>query len=220
MNPQDLKEPLQKFPISPTVQDALLVKIWEASGVPQSLAAIDFSTYFDHLSRRIQRFLLDGGCEAILGDYEDLVPIAQRILSPGVTREELTRDLAAAPPKKHGSPTAQRGNIDRAIDLCASLLTMVDVEIRDSPTGLSGSSPLRWEKGPLRVALAAHLTPQTTLQVDNSKLGRLFTARNITRIGGIRIRWTTNLVDHLRLIDDDEAVLIFNCVGFLQFQDR
>ena len=219
MDPQDLKESLQKFPISPTVQDALVAKIWEASGPPHSLAGIGFSTYFDYLSRRIQRFLLDDGCEAILEDYEDLVPIAQRILSPGVTREELTRDLAAAPPK-HGSPTAQRGNIDRAIDLCASVLTMADVEIRDSPTGLSGSSPLCWEKGPLRVALAAHLTPQTTLQVDNSKLGRLFTARNITRIGGIRIRWTTNLVDHLRLIDDDEAVLIFNCVGFLQFQDR
>ncbi|KAK3318179.1 hypothetical protein B0H66DRAFT_575154 [Apodospora peruviana] len=59
----------------------------------------------------------------------------------------------------------------------------------------------------------------TTLIVDNAKLGRLFTASNLNRIGGINIRWTTNLADHLRLTDNDHAVFTFQGASFLQFQN-
>jgi len=51
-------------------------------------------------------------------------------------------------------------------------------------------------------------------------MNKIFTARNIDRIGGIRIRWTNNLADHLRLSDDDGAVFIFHHASFLKFQQR
>ena len=44
-------------------------------------------------------------------------------------------------------------------------------------------------------------------------------AVNVEEVG-IEIKWTTNLEDHLRLVDDDRAVFIFRGANFLQFQNR
>lgn len=51
---------------------------------------------------------------------------------------------------------------------------------------------------------------------DNVKLERLFTARNMERIAGLEIIWTSNLADHLRLFDDDTRVAIFHQACFLK----
>ncbi|KAK0627598.1 hypothetical protein B0T14DRAFT_420955 [Immersiella caudata] len=85
--------------------------------------------------------------------------------------------------------------------------------------GFSGSTPLTWS-GPhtLRQAIGQHFKPEYELQPDNPRLGKLFTARNLSFIGGIKIKWTNNIVDHLLLSDDDQTVFVFHYSGFLQFQ--
>ncbi|KAH7230710.1 hypothetical protein B0J15DRAFT_518151 [Fusarium solani] len=93
-------------------------------------------------------------------------------------------------------------------------------EIGQSQIGLSGQTPVRWEGNSLETTLSEHFIPQKALTVDNAKLGKLFTGRNLSRIGGIKIIWTTNLADHLRLTDDDQAVFVFHCTSFLRFQAR
>lgn len=42
----------------------------------------------------------------------------------------------------------------------------------------------------------------------------MFTARNLERVAGIRVIWTSNLADHLHLEDDDTSVRIFYHVSF------
>ena len=42
--------------------------------------------------------------------------------------------------------------------------------------------------------------------------------RNVERIGGLRIIWTSNLADHLRLHDDDTRLSIFHHATFLHYQ--
>ncbi|KAH7120442.1 hypothetical protein B0J13DRAFT_457122 [Dactylonectria estremocensis] len=91
-------------------------------------------------------------------------------------------------------------------------------EIGQSQIGLSGRTPIRWGASLLKTALAEHFTPQRTLDVDNPKFKKLFTGRNLSRVGGLQIIWTTNLADHLRLIDDSQTVFIFHCTSFLHFQ--
>ena len=54
----------------------------------------------------------------------------------------------------------------------------------------------------------------------NIKLEKMFTAPNIERIAGIKIRWTDELVDHLRLVEDGRAVVIFRHASFLKWQCR
>ncbi|KAF2176242.1 hypothetical protein K469DRAFT_723301 [Zopfia rhizophila CBS 207.26] len=90
---------------------------------------------------------------------------------------------------------------------------------RQSQIGLSGLTSIHWKENSLKATLAEYFNPQQALSVDNSRLGKLFTARNLSRISGIKIIWTTNLADHLRLIGDDQSVFIFHCTSFAQFQD-
>jgi hypothetical protein len=106
---------------------------------------------------------------------------------------------------------------DTTIDLCGSLLLMADVGIHKF--GFSGCNPLTWSgHQTLRQAVERHFQPEKELQPDNPTLGRLFTARNIAFTGGMKIKWTSNIVDHLLLSDDDQTVFIFHHAGFLRYQ--
>ena len=55
---------------------------------------------------------------------------------------------------------------------------------------------------------------------DHVKLERLFNARTIERIAGIKITWTSNLADHLRLLDDDTGVVIFHNAFLKKMESR
>lgn len=212
MELEALQQPLRK-PLAPaSVRYALLNATWEASDNNDDF---DLSTYFEYYSKRIQRLLLDGDCQSVIEYHSDLPPIAKKILLSKTIRGELRQELT----DQHDI-AAGTNDVDRTIDLCASLITMAEIEVREYSTGLSGCTPIRWKEDSLQVTLAEYFTSQRALQADNSKLGKLFTARNLSRIGGIEIKWTTNLADHLRLINDDQAVFVFHCVGFLRLQDR
>jgi hypothetical protein len=63
------------------------------------------------------------------------------------------------------------------------------------------------------------IAPQTMMR-ENVKLEKIFNARNLERIAGIEIRWTSNLVDHLRMRNDDTAVEIFHYASFLMFHQN
>ncbi|KAH6603107.1 hypothetical protein Trco_008531 [Trichoderma cornu-damae] len=194
-----LNEPLQKFPISASVQERLLEALWEASDHHASM-----SPYFEYYSKRIQRLRLDGCDEFCAGSHSDIASISRRILS-GAARDGIFQEMANG-----SNAVSSASDIDHAIDMCASLLVMTEIELNGSPAGLSGLTAVPWKRGSLNDALACYFCPQKTLQADRSKLGKVFTARNLGRIGGIEIRWTTNLADHLRLVDDDQAVFVFH----------
>ncbi|RYC58296.1 hypothetical protein CHU98_g7910 [Xylaria longipes] len=80
--------------------------------------------------------------------------------------------------------------IDGSLNLCSRLLLMMS--IGELPLGID----------------------------DKPQIGRIFTALNLRKIGGMRIEWTGNITDHLRLADDDKTVSIFHCVAFLKFQRK
>lgn len=48
------------------------------------------------------------------------------------------------------------------------------------------------------------------------KLPRIFNARNLVKIAGIQICWTSNLADHLLMTDDETKVTIFHHGSFLK----
>ncbi|PTB79024.1 hypothetical protein M440DRAFT_1436413 [Trichoderma longibrachiatum ATCC 18648] len=81
---------------------------------------------------------------------------------------------------------------------------------------LAGTTAVPWPKGSLKDALSCHFCTQKILQADQTRLGKDFTAWDLNCIGNVDIRWTTNLADHLRFVDEDQAVFIFHCVSFLQ----
>lgn len=110
--------------------------------------------------------------------------------------------------------------IGDAINLAIRLLLMVSTT-RFKVMGqayISGETKLDWTTGTIKEFCDTELVrPQTEME-EVVKLEKAFNARSLERIGGIKIRWTSNIVDHLRMRDDDKAVEIFHYASFLSFQ--
>ncbi|KAK2033069.1 hypothetical protein LX32DRAFT_610940 [Colletotrichum zoysiae] len=83
------------------------------------------------------------------------------------------------------------------------------------------SNTLEWpEDQTLRQAVRQFFEQQRgVLEPEGAVLGKIFTARNLWLIGGLKIHWTTNLADHLRLSDEDQTISIFHLQSFLQFNE-
>lgn len=112
--------------------------------------------------------------------------------------------------------------LEEAIDLATRLLLMV-------PTGgysaagrsitLSGGTKFNWKSGTIGQLVGREFIGQNNMK-QSVRLERIFNARNLERIGGVEIRWTNNLADHLRMRDDDKAVEIFHHATFLRLHQH
>ncbi|KAK4125770.1 hypothetical protein N657DRAFT_678823 [Parathielavia appendiculata] len=171
----------------------------------QEAASLNMTSYFDYYSTRCQRFSRDGGIYVCVKSHDALVTIAKQRTLTDVTRDETRSSLGW-----------ESRTTDTTIDLCASLLLMAEVGVHK--LCFSGSNPLTWSgHQTLRQTIERHFQPEKQLQPDNSRLGRPFTARNLAYVGSMKIKWTSNIVDHLLLSDDDQTVFIFHHAGFLRY---
>jgi len=211
----DLDISLQSFPILAGIRNQIQAAFWGQNHVAnehKGQPSTDY--YFDvYYSPRCQHFAREGGRHISSKTHSDIAQIASWILQDerrdvirsrlvGQLREQETDDKAIA----------------SSIDMCASLLGMVECGKQEFV--FSGRNPIIWAGGTLRDCLAQRFITQTTLDARNLRLTKGFTGRTLSRIGGIKIKWTTNLVDHLLLTDDDQAVFIFQCASFLKLQKK
>jgi len=208
---------LQRYPIPHDLRDWLLRELWkECTPDPKTANPALLSPYLNYYSTRCQHFSHDGGIHLCVKSHADLANVAKTILADS-TREEVCSFLNS-PPNDNDTNRATTANT--TVDLCASLLLMAEVvaDVGVHKFGFSGSAPLIWSsQQTLRQAVERHFQPEHELQPDNPRLGKLFTARNLTYIGGIKIKWTNNIVDHLLLSDDDQTVFLFHYAGYLQY---
>ncbi|KAK3312519.1 hypothetical protein B0H66DRAFT_570804 [Apodospora peruviana] len=139
---------------------------------------------------------------------EDLTKPANDDKADGTVTTDTSTDKQRDPSPKDDAANA-------TVDLCAGLLLMCEFGV--TKFGFRGSNPLPWsDQQTLRQATTQYFSKEKALQPENPRLSRLFTARNLVSIGGMKVRWTSNLVDHLLLSDDDQTVFIFYHVGFLR----
>jgi hypothetical protein len=89
-----------------------------------------------------------------------------------------------------------------------------------SSQGFSGRSEILWKGASLQEFVAHFFGEGPVLGHEKVKLDKIFIARNLSRIAGVEILWTDNLVDHLRLTDDDTKVHVFHHASFLEFQQQ
>ncbi|KAI1176873.1 hypothetical protein F4777DRAFT_544653 [Nemania sp. FL0916] len=94
------------------------------------------------------------------------------------------------------------------------------MNIGHPPTSINRLKRIQWKEGSLRKLTKSHFRLETQIKLQSEKqyISKILTIPNLQMIGGMRVEWTDNLADHLRLIDDEKTVSIFNCVAFLQFQ--
>ncbi|KAM0257328.1 hypothetical protein ACHAQJ_004415 [Trichoderma viride] len=210
LNPSALNEPLQKSPISASVRKGLIEALWSDrhTGTDQDVSMLP---YFEYYSNRLQSLWMNDHEGFQVDSHRDIASISKRILS-GETREEVGGIAASAAVSEPDDDDVNYG-----IDTCASLVVMVEIEF-NPPKEISALTRVPWKTGSLADALACYFCPQIALRSERPKLGKVFTARNLTRMAGIEVQWTTNLADHLCLGKNDQVVYIFHCASFLQFQ--
>lgn len=77
---------------------------------------------------------------------------------------------------------------------------------------------ITWTEGSLRSFLNGYFDTSPELSCDQIRLPKSFDAWSLENVAGIKVSFTDNLVDHLRLVDDDGKVMIFHHASFLERQ--
>lgn len=78
---------------------------------------------------------------------------------------------------------------------------------------------IAWESSSLRDCVDEYSGETSKMSCESVKLPKAFNAWSIDTVGGIKVRLTDNLADHLLLVEDDTTVLVFHHASFLECQD-
>lgn len=104
------------------------------------------------------------------------------------------------------------------IDFAARVIT--PISIGTIPNEIGQRHHLTWETGTLRSLIAEHFHKSPVDPLETMRLPKSFDAWSLCKIGGMKIRFTDSLSDHLLLIDDDDVVLIFHHASYLKQQSE
>lgn len=215
-----LKDPIQWMPNSTEFRRDIALRLWDfdIDETPLPYGLLNLDAYFRYQTQQADLFMHDTGQHVLVRTHQHVIEISQ-ILKDDLDRTQAQQRMRLQNFQNKGQDQDKACNA--SLDLVIRLLLMV--EIGNIPNGFSGNTPLVWNQGTLSQFLSTHFTPKTTSSQERVRLGRVFTARNIERMAGIKIRWTNNLVDHLRLFDDEEdemGVNIFHHASFLIMQQK
>ena len=168
--------------------------------------------YWNFYVEECKHALHDGGRHIAIRTHEDVVEVAEQ-LQAGRTRNEIKEIIR----KKLSSSHSNEDEIlENSVNLVSSLLLMI--RCGSFSYGFSGRTELQWVHGSLRQHVAHYFSEPPKLSHEGVKLEKNFTALNLYRIAGLEIVWTDNLIDHLRMSDDDTKVHIFHHAAFLECQ--
>jgi hypothetical protein len=170
-------------------------------------------SYFHYYQDSMKSCGLDGSslCHQMILNLVDLLK------RPDTTRASIETHL-----KKQFSDEEVDDNVDSlrdSLNLAVRLLLMITIGPFLATGGgirVSGETYLSWKEGTITELVRTGISPQTSMK-EHVRLEKGFNARNLKRIAGIEIRWTSNLADHLRMRDDDTAVEIYHYASFLRF---
>ena len=210
---QDIREPRLNF----LTQCAILNTVWNKTFVPgdfphdSSLGRSYIQYYSEQCRTAFARHT--NGLNIIITTHEDILDVVEQLKDLQLTRQQITDRLR--PKAALLRPEDGEKLICEAIDLGVRLWLMIDVgEMMHS--FVPGQKSLKWDQGCLQPLLQDSFRPSIEIH-ERVKLDRIFTARQLERIAGLHIFWTSNLADHLRLMVDDTKVAIFHHASFLEY---
>lgn len=171
-------------------------------------------TYWKFYEKECERALHDGGRHVLARTHQDLLDIVTLLLQQQ-NRVDVRRKLRLKFTKPHDNEDEL---IDRAIDLAATLLLMVDCT--NVEYGFTGHHQLEWKEGSLENCVRSYFNTKPALGHQGVKLPRIFNAKQLESIAGVEILPTSNLLDHLRLTDDDTKLHVFYHMSYLKRQTK
>ncbi|KAF1963722.1 hypothetical protein CC80DRAFT_487052 [Byssothecium circinans] len=207
-----LDGPLLDTPLPLSTENAIIDCCWGRT--PSLNQHNDLRAYWNIYTKECENALHDGGRHTAVRTHRDTLDIV-KLLKDDMPRDEIRRSLRSKLSKTYQNEDELLGS---SIDLAARLLLMVD--FGNLPYGFSGRRQLHWDQGCLRDYLESYFRTPPALGHERVRIERVFNARNLGRMAGVEIIPTDNLVDHMRLTDDDTKVYIFNHASFLKLQSK
>ncbi|KAK3369341.1 hypothetical protein B0T24DRAFT_632406 [Lasiosphaeria ovina] len=217
-NANGLASSVLDFPFAQHTKDAICAEFWDSlatTGQRLQSPSTDLDKYWAYYYKECSSALHDGGRHVATRSHSDVVDCVRK-LRQGMLRDDIKTALSA----KLSAPHANQDEmLDNSIDLAASLLLMAS--FGSFSYGFSGRSRICWSQGSLSDFLGVYFEPDDKSAArahDSIKLEKIFKASNLDRIAGLEVVWTDNIVDHLRMTDDDTRVHIFHHASFLELQ--
>jgi hypothetical protein len=190
---------------------AIVNAIWVTNFSPSDFGSnAQGDSYFRNYLKNCQPALRGGGNSTFLKTHGDIVHTIQLLQGSDLDRSGLRAKL-----KEDYSQSLDDEVLDNSINLAVRLWLMIPVGGYSNAV-VPGQTVLPWNEGSISKILTEQFDCNTHLDTP-VKLEKIFNARNIERVGGIRIVWTDNLADHLRMRDDDTGVCIFHFASFLRY---
>ena len=108
--------------------------------------------------------------------------------------------------------------IDRSINLALRLWLMINVQDLRFESLRYGTDRVEWNDESTLQEFVQGLFPKSYWKItaQSSRLGPYFTAAFMHRVCGLKIEWTTSILDHLRLDRRRKALKVFPYRGHLQ----
>ena len=178
-----------------------------------------WNAYFRHYTTECRKAIGSAcGEHVTVRAHQDIIDIVRHI-EAGATKEMIKRSLVVLDTQQR-SEEAKNRMAEGSVRLVARLFLMVDVGA-PSQSWIWGPSFLPWdeEHDDMKTVLKNHFVISSR-QTGNLVFEEEFTAFNLQRFTGLKIQWSNNLADHLRLIDNDQKLCIFHHGTFLQHQTR
>jgi hypothetical protein len=226
-----LDSSIQSSSISIRTKCEILNNLWDINLQPQHYNHNrDHDIYFSYYIDQCSDALYEGGRHVSARTHRDIIEVA-RSMKIFRVRDDIAKSikekLSASRREKValGLPSRQTDDaeddelIAGSIDLVASLLLMMN--FGSYQYAFDGREKVVWTTGThsVKACIHDHFKDCRTVQ-ESVKLEPVFNALNLVRIAGIKIEWTNNLGDHLRLLDEDKKVAIFHHASFLECQDK
>ena len=212
---EDFTDPLQARLTCPTVKQctrrAILNQMFDIGMTGDMYEPLmeGFESYFTHW---YEEQCSDRTGPIAKMSHHDLLELVELLKDPTASydfvKEQVPRRVSILQSDAH---------IESALMLAARIWSIST--IGDLKQCLSFGSSVTWSSGTLGDTLKRYyLSPSQT--VESVKIPKLFNAVNLHRIAGIKICWTSNLLDHLQMTDDDTTVHIFHHASFLKLHRR
>jgi hypothetical protein len=203
---------LDSWDLTSELKQSIIARLWPNPRVGTKVGrrqGADLEAYFRYYFDQCDLIALHtNGQYSSLKTQENVVRLAELLLL-GIPREEVRQRAATF-------LVGDREQLKNSIDLAARLLLMI--KIGDIPHEYHGGRPVEWKNGSLRDFVHHQFPAIPVLGHERIKLEKSFNAMNLDRIAGLKVQWTNNLADHLRLTHDDSVLRVFHHASFLHHQ--
>lgn len=212
-----LSNALHERPITPCTRRDIVEHLWPiVNGHKARNRESDWGAYFEYYHDQCAAAMHEQGEHIIARTHQHIIEIATKL------KECHSRSAIKAELKDWFTGATQRLDedeiLDNTIDLATRLYLMINIGAYHST--ITQGTRLLWNNSNTQEFLHENFQRRPGPSETNMRFEKDFTAINMQQIADIRICWTNNLLDHLRMVDDDRVVAVFHHASFLQRQQE